>query len=119
MRVAIDDLHSKKPREGDRLYLTCRGYGYPAPGLTWKRLGNPLRSGDGVFVRQGDLRITNLTLDDTGLYTCTASNDEEKVEDSVSIQVLQKGTAVIPHPQHLNNLVYVHCTSLPFKCLKI
>ncbi|XP_033735426.1 papilin-like isoform X3 [Pecten maximus] len=90
LRVAIDDVHMKKPREGDRLYLTCRGYGYPEPTLTWERLGRPLQNGLGVFVRGGDLRITNLTLDDTGLYTCIATNNEEKVEDDISIQVLQK-----------------------------
>ncbi|XP_021340999.1 papilin-like isoform X4 [Mizuhopecten yessoensis] len=90
LRVAIDDINIKKPREGDRLYLTCRGYGYPEPTLMWERLGRPLQNSPGVFVRGGDLRITSLTLDDTGLYTCIANNNEEKVEDDISIQVLQK-----------------------------
>ncbi|XP_060068958.1 papilin-like isoform X3 [Ylistrum balloti] len=90
LKVAIDEVHNKKPREGDRLYLTCRGYGYPQPTLTWEKLGRSLQNGPGVFVRGGDLRITNLTLDDTGLYTCIATNNEEKVEDDISIQVLQR-----------------------------
>lgn len=37
------------------------------------------------------MRVRNLALEDTGTYTCIVMNDEEKVEDTVSIQVTPFG----------------------------
>ena len=44
-----------------------------------------------MTVNNENLRITNVSLDDTGLYTCVVTNGEEKAEDDKSIQVIPKG----------------------------
>lgn len=40
------------------------------------------------------MRVRNLALEDTGTYTCIVMNDEEKVEDTVSIQVTPFGKLI-------------------------
>ena len=86
----IDPIQGRM-REGDRMYIHCSAYGYPPPTIRWEKTDRPISSGGRVSVIRGDLRITNLTLDDTGLYKCIVSNDEEKVEASVSVQVVRRG----------------------------
>lgn len=81
-------------REGEKLYLRCRGFGYPTPTIQWEKMERPLRSDANMEVVQGYLRISNLTTADTGFYTCIVNNDDEKVESSVSVQVIAKGMCV-------------------------
>ncbi|KAJ8308387.1 hypothetical protein KUTeg_013261 [Tegillarca granosa] len=72
---------------GDRLYLRCKTYGYPTPNVIWEKLGVPLESSGRLTVVGEHLRISNITVDDGGLYTCIASNNEEKAEDSITITI--------------------------------
>ncbi|KAK3093856.1 hypothetical protein FSP39_021105 [Pinctada imbricata] len=92
LRAVIDPIQGRL-RVGERLYLHCSAYGYPTPSIQWEVMGRPISSNQRVSVIRGDLRITNLTLDDTGLYKCIVSNDEEKVEASVSVQVIPRDVA--------------------------
>lgn len=78
-------------REGDTLYLTCDGQGFPPPTVRWEKMGVELVTTGRMTVNGANLRITSVTLDDTGSYTCVANNAEEKSEDSKSIQVIPKG----------------------------
>uniref|UniRef100_K1PKN2 Papilin n=1 Tax=Magallana gigas TaxID=29159 RepID=K1PKN2_MAGGI len=86
LRASIEQVEERK-REGETLYLTCSGFGYPTPSITWEKNGLPLTSDQRIKIQGGSLRVINLALEDTGTYTCIVMNDEEKVEDTVSIQV--------------------------------
>ncbi|CAC5396232.1 unnamed protein product [Mytilus coruscus] len=77
-------------REGDTLYMICDGQGYPPPTVRWEKMGVELVTTGRMTVNGANLRITSVTLDDTGTYTCVANNAEEKSEDSKSIQVIPK-----------------------------
>lgn len=78
-------------REGETLYLTCDAKGYPTPTVRWEKSSVELFSSGRMTVNNENLRITNVSLDDTGLYTCVVTNGEEKAEDDKSIQVIPKG----------------------------
>ena len=81
----------ERKREGETLYLSCSGFGYPTPSITWEKNGLPITSDQRIKIQGGSLRIINVALEDTGSYTCVVMNDEEKVEDTVSIQVTPFG----------------------------
>ncbi|XP_048589071.1 hemicentin-1 isoform X2 [Nematostella vectensis] len=54
---------------GGRLTLTCEVQGIPTPNITWSKLGDPrLRSTGSTFT------ISGFTVEDRGIYVCTASN---------------------------------------------
>jgi hypothetical protein len=72
-------------REGETLYLTCDGKGYPTPTIRWEKSSVELFSSGRMTVNNENLRITNVSLDDTGLYTCIVTNGEEKAEDDKSV----------------------------------
>ncbi|XP_062596568.1 papilin-like [Saccostrea cucullata] len=87
LRARIDRSEETK-REGEALYLTCSGIGYPTPTISWRKNGLPLTTDQRIKIQGGSMRIINLALEDTGTYTCVVRNDEETVEDTVSIQVV-------------------------------
>lgn len=86
LRASIEQVEERR-REGETLYLTCSGFGYPTPSISWEKNGLPLTSDQRIKIQGGSLRVINLALEDTGTYTCIVMNDEEKVEDTVAIQV--------------------------------
>ncbi|XP_078313590.1 uncharacterized protein LOC111130469 isoform X3 [Crassostrea virginica] len=86
LKARIEPVEERK-REGETLYLSCSGFGYPTPSITWEKNGLPITSDQRIKIQGGSLRIINVALEDTGSYTCVVMNDEEKVEDTVSIQV--------------------------------
>ncbi|XP_048589078.1 uncharacterized protein LOC116616597 isoform X2 [Nematostella vectensis] len=54
---------------GSRVTLTCEVRGIPTPNITWSKLGDPrLRSTGSTFT------ISGFTVEDRGIYVCTASN---------------------------------------------
>lgn len=90
LRARIDPVEERK-RESEALYLTCSGFGYPTPSISWEKNGLSLTSDQRIKIQGGSLRVINLALEDTGTYNCIVRNDEEKVEDTVSIQVVPFG----------------------------
>ena len=85
---------------GDTVALSCVSHGLPFPSISWTRQGEPLRqpvavnqtqiSGGHVTFLQSTLLLCSLTLSDTGLYTCSASNNHSSAQQTFSITV--KGT---------------------------
>lgn len=53
-----------------------------------------------MTVNGPNLRITDLTLDDTGSYTCVVNNAEDSAKDSKSIQVIPKGMWTVKKVSH-------------------
>lgn len=88
---------------GGSLKLECIGLGYPLPNLSWWRDHGQLQSDGRYTVRQSDgrdterqagrvlsLKMSDLTWDDEGEYTCTATSDsypKDKAEQSLVVRV--------------------------------
>ena len=62
------------PAQGTTFQAKCRAEGHPHPVITWSRSAVlPLPAGR-TEVNQGTLTIKNLSLADSGLYECIATN---------------------------------------------
>ena len=62
---------------GSEILFRCRATGYPQPVITWRKGSIPVSSLDlsrMQILPEGDLRISDITEDDTDIYTCTATN---------------------------------------------
>ena len=76
------------PAEGTTFQAKCQAEGYPRPVLTWSRSAVlPLPAGR-TEVNQGTLTIKNLSLADSGLYECIATNiiGTKKTRINVAVQ---------------------------------
>lgn len=73
-----EDLVPLSVTEGDSVNLTCRVTGEPQPRVTWFRNDRPVDSGEKVSIDFDDgvctLLIREVTVIDTAMYTCRASN---------------------------------------------
>lgn len=74
------------PREGEKFYLQCVGYGNPEPTLfTWKKKDGelpPQVKADGAF-----LRFEALNKSDNGAYLCQTDNGIGKGEEEYTLHV--------------------------------
>lgn len=62
---------------GSEILFRCRATGYPQPVITWRKGSIPVSSLDlsrMQILPEGDLRISDITEDDTDIYTCTTTN---------------------------------------------
>lgn len=83
--------------EGSKIKLSCVVQG-PDPNIRWIRNEQPVVYSARIrnLSREGFciLEVANATVDDSGLYTCIARNQESDVSCSCSVQVYEtKGTA--------------------------
>ena len=79
--------------EGDNITITCESIGNPLPTVIWSRTngarviaGNYTES-QNVSKVSRNLTITNVSREDTGVYTCSANNSVGIVSSNVSITV--------------------------------
>jgi hemicentin len=74
---------------GSSLLVHCLATGVPDPLIHWERAGLRIPSNDslGVFT-VGTLRINSVTMEDSGRYTCVASNvaGEDRTNYDVEVQ---------------------------------
>ncbi|XP_054458971.1 obscurin [Anoplopoma fimbria] len=74
-------LVNQEVTEGNSLVLRCE-LNKPAPSVEWRRGGELLKNGDKYQMRKKDLqvemKITDLSLDDTGDYTCICGEKSTK-----------------------------------------
>ncbi|KAM9848902.1 obscurin [Aulostomus maculatus] len=79
-------LVNQEAMEGNSVILRCE-LNKPATSVEWRRGGELLRSGDKYQMRKKDLqlemKITEVTLDDSGVYTCVCG--EEKTAGRVMV----------------------------------
>ena len=55
--------------KGSTIVLHCNARGYPLPSITWIKQGN-----DSVLSTNNTLTLSQSTIEDAGLYICTAIN---------------------------------------------
>ncbi len=75
--------------QGDLVTLNCNPVGWPTPTVVWTREGNELILDSRVTVTgEGQLAFSNIVTEDTGTYTCTASNSIGVAMASTTLTVL-------------------------------
>nr|XP_012418985.1 PREDICTED: palladin isoform X1 [Odobenus rosmarus divergens] len=92
----IQKLRSQEVAEGSRVYLECRVTGNPIPRVRWFCEGKELHNTPDIQIRSegGDLHtliIAEAFEDDTGRYTCLATNPSGS--DATSAEVFIEGAS--------------------------
>uniref|UniRef100_A0A667YCI8 Contactin 2 n=1 Tax=Myripristis murdjan TaxID=586833 RepID=A0A667YCI8_9TELE len=68
-------------------HWSCVASGKPRPSVRWLRNGQPLATLDRVEVNGGHLTISNLALEDSGMYQCVAENKHGTIYSSAELRV--------------------------------
>ena len=98
--TTVSPLNDTIIREGNTNTITCEALGYPPPTVVWNRINGILSErvslSDSISVPNGygnvtrvsvNLTITNVSREDTGVYTCSANNGIGSDSSNVSITV--------------------------------
>ena len=59
---------------GATVQFTCEVRGNPPPTRTWLHNARPVRPSPRHVTKEGGLKITDVTVEDSGLYQCIADN---------------------------------------------
>ncbi|XP_077377558.1 hemicentin-1 [Festucalex cinctus] len=91
---------------GTEVVLPCEARGTPSPLVTWRRNGHPVPPVTAGFtvLPSGSLKITDVRLIDSKLYTCTAENPAGNVSLSYNLHIQAK-PRIQPAPPLLKALV--------------
>ncbi|KAI8425354.1 hypothetical protein MSG28_007115 [Choristoneura fumiferana] len=90
---------------GAELNLPCEVDGHPEPDVYWSKDGVPLQSGDRIQATNARLTVSSVTVNDSGVYGCHASNGHSQHSSTVQINV--QGL-YIP-PQCTDNPFFANC----------
>uniref|UniRef100_A0A3Q2GH42 Hemicentin-1 n=1 Tax=Cyprinodon variegatus TaxID=28743 RepID=A0A3Q2GH42_CYPVA len=87
-----DNVIKMAAEVGTEVVLPCEAQGSPSPLVTWSRNGYPIPPVTAGFtvLPSGSLRITDVRLMDSKLYTCTADNPAGNVSLSYNLHVQAK-----------------------------
>uniref|UniRef100_A0A4W6E8Y2 Contactin 2 n=1 Tax=Lates calcarifer TaxID=8187 RepID=A0A4W6E8Y2_LATCA len=69
------------------LHWSCVAAGKPRPSIRWLRNGQPLSTQDRVEVNGARLKISNLALEDSGMYQCVAENKHGTIYSTAELRV--------------------------------
>uniref|UniRef100_A0A3Q2XSV1 Contactin 2 n=1 Tax=Hippocampus comes TaxID=109280 RepID=A0A3Q2XSV1_HIPCM len=69
------------------LQWSCVAAGKPRPSIRWLRNGQPLTTQDRVEVNAARLKISNLALEDSGMYQCVAENKHGTIYSTAELRV--------------------------------
>lgn len=80
LSVLVKPLLVRKPQDvtvqvGETAHFFCEADGEPRPALKWSRQQGALPNGRYLVNPDSSLQIHYVTIQDSGLYTCNASND--------------------------------------------
>ncbi|TSL47575.1 Hemicentin-1 [Bagarius yarrelli] len=103
---------------GRSLELRCQSDAIPPPTLSWRKDGRPLYRKPGLSVSEDGsvLQITSAQIQDTGRYTCEATNVAGKTEKNYNLNVwvppsIRGSDKVSPLTVTLGGLVTLVCES--------
>ncbi|CAL8251670.1 unnamed protein product [Boreogadus saida] len=105
--VRHDDTVVQRSAEvGWEVVLPCEVQGTPSPLVTWSRNGQPIPPVTAWFtvLPSGSLKITDVRLLDSKLYTCTAANPAGNVSISYNLHVQAK-PKILAGPSLLKALI--------------
>ena len=74
--------------------LKCQFGGRPAPLIKWEKRNGKIPT-TAVETSDGTLRIPDLTRNDQGVYTCTASNKAGLLSGQVSLKIRQRPRLIV------------------------
>ncbi|GFO07136.1 contactin, partial [Plakobranchus ocellatus] len=74
---------SKQAAEGGEISIACRPQAAPRANIQWERSGAEV----GRVLPNGDLYLTDLTVSDSGVYTCIATNKLGEARSSCNLTV--------------------------------
>ncbi|RXN18375.1 hemicentin-2 isoform X1 [Labeo rohita] len=91
---------------GSEVILPCEVHGSPTPLVTWSRNGQPIPPVTAWFtiLPSGSLKISDVRLIDSKLYTCSAANPAGNVSLTYNLQVQAK-PRIQPAPTSLKALI--------------
>ncbi|XP_055367591.1 hemicentin-1 [Betta splendens] len=100
-----DNLVDMAAEVGTEVVLPCEAQGSPSPLVTWSRNGRPIPPVIAGFtvLPSGSLKITDVRLIDSKLYTCTAENPAGNVSLSYNLHIQAK-PRIQPAPSLLKAL---------------
>ncbi|KAF0035476.1 hypothetical protein F2P81_013234 [Scophthalmus maximus] len=81
------------------LHWSCVAAGKPRPSIRWLRNGLPLSTQDRVEVNGARLKISNLALEDSGMYQCVAENKHGTIYSTAELRV-QDATKITLAPSN-------------------
>ncbi|XP_055985239.1 contactin-3-like [Sorex fumeus] len=77
-------------QEGSEVTVSCQPGAAPQPRISWKKGPQRLRESHRVwFLKDGGLRIANVTRADAGAYTCTAENQFGRASGTTRLVVTE------------------------------
>ncbi|XP_068155724.1 papilin isoform X2 [Drosophila tropicalis] len=94
---------------GSTIALSCAVQGYPVPEVTWTKDKVPLQNSERIQITSSEphrLVISNVNVQDSGLYGCTARNNINwsSSEETITIQ------SIIPvSPECIDNPYFANC----------
>uniref|UniRef100_A0A665TCZ0 DCC netrin 1 receptor n=1 Tax=Echeneis naucrates TaxID=173247 RepID=A0A665TCZ0_ECHNA len=97
---------------GTDAVLECAASGYPTPSIQWRRGEEPIQSWCYSLLAGSNLIIRSVTDDDSGSYSCTATNKNHNITTHTELGVL------VP-PQFLNyptNTYAYESTDIELEC---
>ncbi|MEQ2226996.1 hypothetical protein ILYODFUR_033149 [Ilyodon furcidens] len=108
-----DNIIKMAAEVGTEVVLPCEAQGSPFPLVTWSRNGYPIPPVTAGFtvLPSGSLRITDVRLIDSKLYTCTAENPAGNVSLSYNLHIQAK-PRIQPAPSILKAMLG-HTVALP------
>lgn len=84
--------HNRVAEEGETVRFQCAVAGHPTPWVTWDKNGIVVTPSTRVTISERDdlrvLEITEVTVEDAGLYRVTLENDVGRVEATARLEVI-------------------------------
>ncbi|KAH0517001.1 Cell adhesion molecule [Microtus ochrogaster] len=82
-------LQDQKVSLGATVHFTCDVHGNPAPNRTWFHNAQPIRPSSRHLAEGNGLKITGVTMEDSGLYQCVADNGIGFMQSTGRLQIEQ------------------------------
>ncbi|XP_062817427.1 cell adhesion molecule DSCAML1 isoform X2 [Anolis carolinensis] len=84
----LDGFHSREAKAGQLVELPCIASGYPNPAIRWIKDGRPLPADSRWTKRLTGLTISDLRVEDSGMYICEVTNTFGSAEVTGTLMVI-------------------------------